>query len=262
MLADVFGLKNIKNNYMSLIKKIKKNIIPKIGSNNDQDRVQWVIDILSKIPNNSKILDAGAGECRFKKYCSHLKYTSQDFGEYNGTGDNKGLQTKTWDNSKLDVVSDITKIPVQDTSFDAILCSEVFEHIPNPIMAIQEFSRILKPKGTLIITAPFCSLTHFAPYHFYSGFNIYFYKKHLENAGFKIDEIKPNGNFFSYLAQEIRRLPNIVKDNTSKQKINLFQKIILYLCILTLSSMEKKDINSNEVICFGYKILATKINNI
>ena len=42
-----------------------------------QDR--WVISQIQKIPKGSLILDIGAGWGRYKKYCSHLRYESQDF---------------------------------------------------------------------------------------------------------------------------------------------------------------------------------------
>jgi ubiquinone/menaquinone biosynthesis C-methylase UbiE len=239
------------------MKELIKKLLPKIGSENESLRSQWIEKTLKDVPAGLKILDAGAGESQFKKFCSHLKYTSQDFGQYDGTGDKKGLQTKRWDNSKLDIVSDITNIPVSDKSFDAILCTEVFEHIPNPILALKEFSRILKPKGYLIITAPFCSLTHFAPYHFYSGFNRYFFQTQLKEAGFEIKEITPNGNFFSFLAQEIKRLPYIT-ENHSKRKLGFFQKVALFFTLIILSKLNKDDINSSEVLCFGYFILARK----
>ena len=43
-----------------------------IGNDTDKIRVNWVKDALLKIPAGSRLLDAGAGELRFKKYCSHL----------------------------------------------------------------------------------------------------------------------------------------------------------------------------------------------
>jgi hypothetical protein len=82
------------------IEKVIKRILPRIGSENESVRISWTKEALKKIPVGLKILDAGAGELKFKDDCSHLKYTSQDFGQYNGVGDNKGLQTNKWDNSK------------------------------------------------------------------------------------------------------------------------------------------------------------------
>ena len=67
--------------------------------------------------------------------------------------------------------------PVKNNEFDHILCIEVLEHLPNPTEAIYEFSRILNVGGTLILTAPFNSLTHYAPFYFYNGFSKYYYSK-------------------------------------------------------------------------------------
>ncbi|MBK8842631.1 MAG: class I SAM-dependent methyltransferase [Saprospiraceae bacterium] len=143
-----------------------KNIMNSIGRSNLANREKWLEEILRKIPKGLTILDAGAGELRYKKFCSHLNYVSQDFGEYNGNGDGFGMQTGEWDQTRIDILCDIINIPVMDNSYDAIMCIEVFEHLPDPVKAINEFSRILKPNGYLIITAPLSSLTHFAPFHF------------------------------------------------------------------------------------------------
>ena len=74
-----------------------------IGNNTDEVRVKWVKKNLQRIPKGSKLLDSGAGELRFKSDCKHLDYVAQDFGQYQGTGD-EGLQTGNWDNTHLDIV--------------------------------------------------------------------------------------------------------------------------------------------------------------
>jgi 2-polyprenyl-3-methyl-5-hydroxy-6-metoxy-1,4-benzoquinol methylase len=60
---------------------------------------------------------------------------------------------------QLDIVSDIASIPEKASSFDAIMCTEVFEHIINPRDAFTEFTRLLKKDGYLILTTPLQSNT-------------------------------------------------------------------------------------------------------
>ena len=118
---------------------------------NDFGLETWVQNQLRMLPKGSKILDAGAGEQRYHRYCSNLQYTSQDFCQYNGnTSDGRGLDSGNWDTSHTDIVCDITEIPVANDEFDAVLCTEVFEHIPDPIKALKELMRVLKKGGTYL----------------------------------------------------------------------------------------------------------------
>lgn len=228
-----------------------------VGSLNQVSRNRWIEETLKNIEKGSRILDAGAGEQKYKKYCLDLIYVAQDFAEYDGKGNGIGLHSGKWDQTKLDIISDIVSIPEPDSSFDAIMCIEVFEHLPNPILAIKEFSRLLKNNGKLILTAPFCSLTHLAPYHFYSGFNKYFYEKWLNEYGFKIIEINNNGNYFEYLAQEVRRIKTVAQEY-SDNKPNLIETISIKLILKMLQRFSNNDKNSHELLNFGYQILAEK----
>lgn len=235
-----------------------KNIFArgKVGRQNDEKRESWVRSQLGNLPDGMTILDAGAGELRYKKYCEHLKYISQDFAQYDGSGDGTGLQMGNWDQSNIDIISDITSIPLGDESVDAILCVEVLEHIPEPILALKEFSRLLKSAGILILAAPFNSLTHFAPYHFSTGFNKYFYEKHLFDYNFEILKIETNGNYFEYIAQELRRLPEITKRYSGKNLV--LSRIFIKLLLFILGRLSRKDNGSDELLCYGYHILAKK----
>ena len=229
-----------------------------VGRRNEATRHEWVRQKLAKLPPGGRILDAGAGEGRYRPLCPHLKYVSQDFARYDGRGDGAGLQTRQWDQSKLDLVCDITAIPEPDGSFDAILCTEVFEHLPDSLAALREFARLLKPNGHLILTAPFCSLTHFAPYHFATGFSRYWYRTHLPAVGFEVHELKENGNFFEYLAQEVRRSRGVARryanDNLSDEEWAAAETL--------LGAMERlsaKDRGSSELLHFGCHVLAMRI---
>ncbi len=47
-----------------------------------------------------------------------------------------------------------TRLPYSKDDFDVIVCVEGLEHIENPSNALSEFSRMLKPGGTLIVSVP------------------------------------------------------------------------------------------------------------
>lgn len=228
-----------------------------VGTRNEATRAAWLEQALARIPAGSRILDAGAGQLRHKPLCAHLAYVSQDFAQYDGKGDGSGLQTGSWDQSRIDIVSDICAIPEPNGSFDAIMCVEVLEHLPDPRAALTEFARLLRPGGQLLLTAPFCSLTHFAPYHFNSGFNRYFYERHLPECGFTILELAENGNFFEYVAQEVRRLPEVAQRYAGR-KLRLWEYGALYVLVSLLQRLSSRDRGSAELLCFGWHVRAVK----
>ncbi len=49
---------------------------------------------------------------------------------------------------------DALKLPYKDASFDAIICSEVMEHVSDDSLACQELVRVLKKNGKIAITVP------------------------------------------------------------------------------------------------------------
>jgi len=220
-------------------------------------RLEWLKDHLGRIKPGSRILDAGAGEQRNKAFCGHLQYVSQDFCQYEGKGDGAALQTGAWDTTRIDLVSDITAIPAPDQSFDLVLCTEVLEHVPDPLAALREFSRLLRPGGCMVLTAPFCSLTHFAPYHFASGLSRYWYERHLSALGFALEQIQPNGGWFDFVAQELWRLPWIGKSYASRA-LGWLALILAMPALATMRLMKGMDRGSSELLTFGWFVIARK----
>lgn len=126
-----------------------------IANINEIQRQAWLEKTLAALPAGGRLLDAGAGEFKNRPYCAHLDYVSQDFCQYQGAaagGAEEGLHPSSWDTTRIDLVSDITAIPAPDASFDAILCSEVLEHVPEPTHALDEFARLLKPGGVPLLS--------------------------------------------------------------------------------------------------------------
>lgn len=228
-----------------------------VGCTNKHTREKWLEQTLLAIPAGSRILDAGAGELQYKRFCKHLDYVGQDFGQYDGKGDGTGLQRTTWDQSRLDIVCDIVNIPKPDASFDAIMCIEVLEHLPAPVDALRELSRLLKPGGVLVLTAPFCSLTHFAPHFYQTGYSRYFYEQWLPLLDLDIAEVTINGNYFKYLAQELRRLPNVA-EQYAHYVPNATDHAIIAACTDLLGQLTMRNHGSEELACFGLHVRAVK----
>jgi len=230
--------------------------------NNVHFRNEWIIDKINNVNSWESILDVWAWECPYKRYCSHLRYVSQDFWEYDGKGDQIWLQTKDRDNTQLNIISDILNIPVDDSSFDNIICTEVLEHVPYPDKSITEFARILKKWWTLYVTSPFASQTHFAPYHFCTWFNIYWYEKILLDNWFTIVDFQRNGNYFQYVLVELLRFPKMIYIYSHLKIVGLILMIMWYIFVLPLFiffyifSLFTRD--SETQLCFWYHITAKK----
>jgi len=145
----------------------------------------WIKAEAAKLPAGNRVLDAGAGASKYRPFFAHCRYETQDFCQY------EGPLVKYVE--PIDHVCEITRIPLPEASLDAILCTEVLEHVPNPMAVLNEFSRLLKPGGRLLLTVPVFSRLHMEPYHYYSGFTHHWYRHWLPEGGFVIDSIVPQG---------------------------------------------------------------------
>lgn len=67
---------------------------------------------------------------------------------------------------------DVVKCPADnlsfaDASFDATVCFQVLEHVPEPWRVMEETARVLKPGGIAIVTIPFLFPYHGSPKDYY-----------------------------------------------------------------------------------------------
>jgi SAM-dependent methyltransferase len=67
----------------------------------------------------------------------------------------------------IDLIGDAHRLPFGDETVDAIVCTEVFEHLVDPPAAARELIRILKPGGRLVLTTRFCFPLHDRPADFW-----------------------------------------------------------------------------------------------
>jgi SAM-dependent methyltransferase len=188
---------------------------------NQQSRDIWVKKSISKFfLSNSSVLDIGAGTGPYKDFLKEYKYIAHDFGEYEGI-----KLGGTHEYNEINIKSDILDIPLESGSIDNIICTEVLEHIPKPIDAVNEIARLLKPGGHAIITTPFTSGSHQEPFHFYSGFSRFFYDYVAKNNSLEIIEFQQNGGYFRFMAQEISRLAGYYEILKTNEEIDFLNNL-------------------------------------
>ncbi len=155
---------------------------------------KWREETLSYLPENSKILEIGAGTgTNFKFYpnseCAVASEISIKMLEI--------AQNKT--NEIQLIQTDAETLPFAANSFDAAFATLVFCSIPKPENAFAELKRIVKPNGKIIL------LEHVRPnglpgflFDFLNIFTVVLIEDHFnrktaklaESAGLKILEIK------------------------------------------------------------------------
>jgi SAM-dependent methyltransferase len=127
----------------------------------------------------SIIADLGAGQISYKKLIAGFpNYFGVDFYPYD----------------EVKVVCDFTeKLPIKDSAVDAVILSNVLEHVPTPELLIREAFRILKPGGTIIGAVPFIIKIHQEPHDFLRYTN-YMLEALFKNAGFTKIELSALGS--------------------------------------------------------------------
>jgi len=99
----------------------------------------------------------------------------------------------------VDLFADAMLLPLASESFDTVLCTQVLEHVPEPLDLLREARRVLRPGGHLVLTAPQYNALHGEPQDFYR-YTRYGLEHLARKAGFQVSAIVPIGGFLSLFA--------------------------------------------------------------
>lgn len=95
-----------------------------------------------------------------------------------------------------DTVTDAEYLPFGSGVFDAVICSELLEHVFSPGKVLEEVSRVLKPGGNIIACAPFMVGIHGDPYD-YGRYTDSYWRRMLDELGYESITIHSQGGIYS-----------------------------------------------------------------
>jgi SAM-dependent methyltransferase len=170
---------------------------------NDSIRDAAVARWAATLAAESAVLDIGAASMKYGPLFGHCRYLAQDHPDVPYAPPGAEI-----------IRSDITSIPLPDGSMDAVLCTEVLEHVEQPLAALDEIARLLRPGGQLLLSVPSACRVHRAPTHYYGGYAPDFFERSLPARGLRLDALDPIGNWSEYMAQEMGRIPDIIRHHS------------------------------------------------
>lgn len=127
---------------------------PKFGKLAETEMKRLHQKILSRIPAGSKIvLDAGCGGGWLSRaWVNHERSViSMDISLKNPRRAYQRFKHK----NHYPLTADVYHLPIADNSLDAVIASEIMEHVAEPALFIKQLLRPLKKGGKLIITTPY-----------------------------------------------------------------------------------------------------------
>ena len=204
-----------------------------------------VAGLAGNLAHGNRVLDAGAGECRFRPLFARARYVSIDHER----GD------VSWDYSRLDVIGDLEALPLASRAFDGVLNIVVLEHVERPEKALEEMARVLKPGGRLLLVAPLEWELHQVPEDYFR-FTAYGLRSLLGRVGFRIVRLEPMGGYFWLLG---RRAFNFLGFFQTGWRVILLPLFVpIFGLLLPLAGYYLDWLDREKAFTLGYIVVAEK----
>lgn len=185
------------------------------------------VEAIPMLKAGMTVLDAGSGHLEEQVMRAELLAT--------------GITLHTMDMNPgpgVDFTGDVSAMDFASNTYDAVICTQVMEHVRSPEKTCAELARVVKPGGHVFITAPQSAPLHNIPWHFFNPTK-FGLQMLAENNGLDVLKIVPQGGHFSQLATALHytvpviqrsSLPDIVKKPAillARIFFGFFAKIIL-----------------------------------
>ncbi|HUE29222.1 MAG TPA: methyltransferase domain-containing protein, partial [Solirubrobacteraceae bacterium] len=154
--------------------------------------LEFLLQVADELEPGLRVLDVGAGEQPYRELFAHVEYRTTDWANSVHPGARR-----------VDYVAPADDLPIPDESFDAVLSTQVLEHVAEPSDVLRELHRVLRPGGRVYVTLPLAWELHEEPFDFYR-YTRYGISHLLRAAGFIEIDARPRNDCFTTIAQLMR----------------------------------------------------------
>jgi SAM-dependent methyltransferase len=198
------------------------------------------------LPRGARVLDGGSGDAPYRELFSHCEYVTVDWpgSVYSAA-------------CEADIVASLEALPVPDQSFDAVLSTQVLEHVSDPAKVVSELFRVLTPGGHLWLTAPLVWPLHEEPFDFWR-YTAHGLRHLLERAGFRVERLEPRGGYFGALATMMAGAP--VWTGPVRRRDPVRRAVAFALRSLAPGVRRLDPLDGQRILTLGYTCVAFRPN--
>lgn len=195
---------------------------------------------------NGRMLDLGCGSKPYSQLFLVEEYVGVDIKN----------PVHPEDDMNVDIFYDGKRLPFKDNFFDSVLSTQVFEHVEDIGLTLNEIRRVTKKGGRCLFTVPFAWPEHGMPYDF-RRYSVEGLKILLKNKGFEVIKIQKTTNFAESLFQLMCIFFSELLD-TKIMSINLLLRIIFVFPLTCLGLLLGKLTNFKNNLYLGTVVVLEK----
>ncbi len=133
-----------------------------------------------------RILDVG---CGVKPYYPFFRDVASEY-----------VGVDVVENPVAELLGPVEALPVEDESFDVVLCTQVLEHSDDPAQAVRELRRVTRPGGRVLASTHGVQVYHPSPVDYWRWTHAGLRRLFETNAGWSSVEVTPAAGTASALA--------------------------------------------------------------
>jgi SAM-dependent methyltransferase len=104
------------------------------------------------------------------------------------------------ENPVAELRGSVEALPVEDASFDVVLCTQVLEHCDDPAQAVRELRRVTAPGGRVLASTHGVQVYHPSPEDYWRWTHAGLQRLFTENANWQSLEVRPGAGTATCLA--------------------------------------------------------------